>query len=185
MLQKTCVEELRVLAAGGDAGAARRQRLRRPADRAAFALQQLAAEAPGPAQPCDCCGTLTVGFCEACLWRGKDVGVSNKVPLAVCSTCEGETLVCRACSSAGFDYDDARLRYKEAFPEAERREGFVIYGAEDASGAFVRFEEPKLLRMADLGFPAGSSIDVDELVTSGALRTDTASGEQARPKSQH
>jgi hypothetical protein len=93
--------------------------------------------------------------------------------------------VCRACSSAGYDYDDAKLRYKETYPEAERREGFVIYGVEDASGAFVRFEEPKLLRTADLGFPAGSSIDVEELVASGALRTDTASGERARPWSQH
>ena len=92
--------------------APRDERLRDPHLRAAFAIWGLE-RAPAHTQPCQRCGLCTASWCEAC----EPALTHGQPPVAICTACDADKLVCAACDAKGATWTTSRAAYLRLHPE--------------------------------------------------------------------
>lgn len=92
--------------------ASREDRLHDPSLRAAFSLWSLKV-APRHLQPCQRCGLATACWCEAC----EALALPNLPPVAICTHCDSEHLICETCERSGMTWTAAREAYQRRHPE--------------------------------------------------------------------
>ena len=90
----------------------REARLHDPHLRAAFAIWSLES-ASQHLQPCQRCGLCTASWCEAC----EPALVQGLPPVATCTACDADHLVCAGCEKKGSTWDAARAAYQLLHPE--------------------------------------------------------------------
>lgn len=127
----------------------RAERLIVPGAKEAWAIATWGPEAGVRAlggQPCAHCGTWTGSFCEGC----------QGTPVAVCTRCDKERLLCPDCIAAGKLYRDVERADTEGFLE--------VTGYNDEHGDFVRFERPLRFPASAVPKHADGTFDVDQLM---------------------
>lgn len=87
------------------------------------------------ARPCIICGEITACWCEAC-------GMPE--PMALCSRCDGEGLLCHGCTAEGKIHQEIKREIRE--DEAE------VSGFHDDKGEFIVFNPPLKVKLT--GVPA-------------------------------
>lgn len=89
------------------------------------------------ARPCILCGEVTANWCEGCAMPS---------PMALCSRCDGEGLLCHGCNSEGKVHQEVKRDLKE--DEAE------VSGFHDEKGEFIIFDPPLKIQLQ--GIEAGA-----------------------------
>ena len=92
--------------------APRDERLRDPHLRAALAVWGLES-APAHLQPCQRCGLCTASWCEAC----EPALAQGRPPVAICTACDTDRLICAGCGGKGAAWEAARAAYQRLHPE--------------------------------------------------------------------
>ena len=92
--------------------APREARLHDPHLRAALAIWSLGS-ASLHLQPCQRCGLCTASWCEAC----EPAGARGIPPVAICTACDVDHLVCAGCEKMGSTWDAVRAAYQLLHPE--------------------------------------------------------------------
>ena len=120
-----------------------------PGAKEAFAVATWGAQAAVRAvggQPCAHCGTWTGSFCEGC----------EDTPVAICTRCDRERLLCPDCIASSLLYKDVERSDNAGILE--------VTGHHDEHGNFVRYEKPPRFPTSEVPKHADGTFNIDELM---------------------